>query len=199
MVILEFAANRPKTRINRHFFTAKRMGEFSKYQFSAINVKKKVAIRFRKFSKEISKSNTEALEAMLNFFDWNDLSPSDNLGVKNERTNKRINAVIAILKNIEKYQTKPTATMLQTLFEETTNLEKEGETYDFDTPDLVSENEELDYYRKEYFTIKENYSTLRHEMGQILSKIRYVRGNFGNGYFKVEMDRATLEELKEKV
>ncbi|MBS9462911.1 hypothetical protein KIM67_10845 [Flagellimonas sp. 389] len=175
------------------------MGEFSKYQFSAINVKKKVAIRFRKFSKEISKSNTEALEAMLNFFDWNDLSPSDNLGVKNERTNKRINAVIAILKNIEKYQTKPTATMLQTLFEETTNLEKEGETYDFDTPDLVSENEELDYYRKEYFTIKENYSTLRHEMGQILSKIRYVRGNFGNGYFKVEMDRATLEELKEKV
>jgi len=39
---------------------------------------------------------------MLNFFDWNDLSPTDSLGVKNERTNKRINALIAIVKNIEK-------------------------------------------------------------------------------------------------
>ena len=175
------------------------MGKFSKYNFSAINVKKKVAVRFREFSKEISKPNTEALEAMLNFFHWNDLSPNDNLGVKNERINKRINAVIAILKNIEKHQTKPTVAMLQTLFEETSNLEKEEETYDFETPSLITENEELDYYRKEYFTIKENYNTLKYDMENIINKIQYVRGNFGNGYFKVEMDKATLEELKKKL
>lgn len=175
------------------------MGEFSKYHFSAINVKKKVALRFRKFSKEISKSNTESLEAMLNFFDWNDLSPNDNLGVKNERTNKRINAVIAILKNIEKHQTKPTAGMIQTLFEETTKLEKEEESYAFETPRVITENEELDYYRKEYFSVKEKHQTLRQELESILHRIQYVRGNFGNGYFKIEMDKEILEELKKKI
>ena len=55
---------------------------------------------------------------MLHFFERNDLSPDDDLGINNNRTNKRINAVIAILKNIEKTQTKPTVAMLQSLFEQ---------------------------------------------------------------------------------
>ncbi len=175
------------------------MGDFSKYHFSAINVKKKVALRFRKFSKEISKSNTETLEAMLNFFHWNSLHPNDDLGVKNDGTKKRINALIAIVKNIEKHQTKPTAAMLQTLFEETTNLEKEEESFDFETPNLITENEELDYYRKEYFIVKENYIALQQNMQHILNKIQYVKSNFGSGYFKVEMDQTTLEALKKKI
>ena len=80
------------------------MTGYSKYSFSGINVKKDVAIKFRKFSKQISKSHTDALVAMLHFFERNDLSPDDDLGINNNRTNKRINAVIAILKNIEKTQ-----------------------------------------------------------------------------------------------
>ncbi|WP_246139866.1 BfmA/BtgA family mobilization protein [Flagellimonas hymeniacidonis] len=175
------------------------MEEFSKYDFSAINIKKKVAVRFRKFSKEISKSNTEALAAMLNFFDWNDLSPHDNLGVKNERTNKRINAVIAILKNIEKHQTKPMNAMLQTLFEETTNLEKEEESFGFETPLVTSENEELEYYREGYYNLKEKYHTLKLQMDDILSKVTYVKSNFGKGSFKLDIDITTLEELKKQL
>ncbi|WP_354680760.1 BfmA/BtgA family mobilization protein [Mariniflexile fucanivorans] len=51
------------------------MTEYSKYSFSGINVKKEVAIKFRKFSRQISVSHTHALEAMLHFFERNDLSP----------------------------------------------------------------------------------------------------------------------------
>jgi hypothetical protein len=99
-------------------YLQQKMTGYSKYSFSGINVKKDVAIKFRKFSKQISKSHTDALVAMLHFFERNDLSPDDDLGINNNRTNKRINAVIAILKNIEKTQTKPTVAMLQSLFEQ---------------------------------------------------------------------------------
>ncbi len=175
------------------------MEEFSKYNFSGINIKRDVALRFRKFSKQISKSNTETIEAMLNFFDWNDLSPNDNLGVKNERTNKRINAVIAILKNIEKHQTKPTTVMLQKLFEEVSNEEKEEEAYNFETPNLITENEELTYYRNRYYTNQENYNGLKHDIETMLKKTKHVKSNFGIGYFRLDITKEEFEQLKEKL
>ncbi|WP_132219313.1 BfmA/BtgA family mobilization protein [Mariniflexile fucanivorans] len=56
-------------------YLQQKMTEYSKYSFSGINVKKEVAIKFRKFSRQISVSHTHALEAMLHFFERNDLSP----------------------------------------------------------------------------------------------------------------------------
>ena len=175
------------------------MERFSKYSFSGINIKKGVASKFRKFSKQISKSNTEALEAMLNFFDWNDLSPHDDLGVKSDGTKKRINALIAIVKNIEKHQTKPTTAMLKKLFEEVANEESNEEEYNFETPALITENEELTYYRNEYFTSKENYNALKYDMEHILNKITYVKSNFGSGYLKLNIPNEEFENLKQKL
>ena len=60
------------------------------------------------------------LSQMLEFFEKHQLSPTDEIPnhlIKVEkRILKRINAVIAILKDIEKTQTKPTLGMLQALF-----------------------------------------------------------------------------------
>lgn len=166
--------------------------------FSTIRFKIKVANRFRKFSIQIARTHTEALEAILNFFDWNDLSPTDNLGIKNERTNKRINALIAIVKNIEKHQTKPTAAMLKTLFEETAHIEKE-EAYNFETPNLITENEELTYYRNAYHKNQEAYSTLKHEIENIFKKTRYVKGSFNAGYFRLDVTKEAFEQLKQNI
>ena len=80
-------------------------------------------MRFRNFSRLVSDSHTHTLERVMDFFEWNDLSPNDDLGINNNRTNKRINAVIAILKNIEKHQTLPTKAMLDTLFQVISNME----------------------------------------------------------------------------
>lgn len=172
------------------------MDGFSKYSFSGINIKKKVASRFRRFSKQISKSNTEALEAMLNFFDWNDLSPDDNLGQKSDGTKKRINALIAIVKNIEKHQTQPTTIMLQRLFEEAS---KEEEEYDFETPSLETEQEELTYYRDAYYESQRGFNTLKKEFEEVVQKITYIKNNFGTGYFRLQITKDEFEQLKQKL
>ncbi len=133
---------------------------------------------------------------MLNFFDWNDLSPDDNLGQKSDGTKKRINALIAIVKNIEKHQTQPTTIMLQRLFEEAS---KEEEEYDFETPNLATENEELTHYRNEYYKNQQKYNSLKDDFEDVLRKITYIKNNFGTGYFRLQMTKDELEQLKQKL
>jgi len=59
---------------------------------------------------------------MLEFFEHNEIAPTENLGPKMQTLEglikKRINGVIAILRDIEKTQTKPTAGMLMALLEQ---------------------------------------------------------------------------------
>ena len=89
--------------------------------FITIRIKRKTAKRFQKFSKTYFNSHSETMAAMLDFFLYNKISPKENLGPTGRRIEqtfkKRINAVIAIMRNIEKTQTKPTLAMLQSLFE----------------------------------------------------------------------------------
>jgi len=90
--------------------------------YSRIKFNVKTANRFRKFSEQISGSHSETLTIMLDFFDQNKISPNESLGpnMKSLENNlkRRINALIAIIRDIEKNQTKPTMAMLQALFEE---------------------------------------------------------------------------------
>ena len=89
--------------------------------FSNISVKTEVAKKFRTFSKSLAPTHSQALEIMISFFVENQISPKENCGPGFVRLEKnilnRINAVIAIIKDIEKNQTKPTLAMLQALFE----------------------------------------------------------------------------------
>lgn len=58
---------------------------------------------------------------MLDFFFYNEISPKENLGPTGRTIEakilKRINAAIAIIKDIEKNHDIPTTAMLQSLFE----------------------------------------------------------------------------------
>ncbi|MEM1336739.1 MAG: BfmA/BtgA family mobilization protein [Bacteroidota bacterium] len=89
--------------------------------FITIRFKRKTAKRFQEFSKMHFKTHTEAMEAILDFFFYNEISPKENLGPTGRTIEakllKRINAVIAIMRDVEKTQTKPTVAMLQSLFE----------------------------------------------------------------------------------
>src|SRR5690606_7950594 len=90
--------------------------------FITIRFKRKTAKRFREFSKTHFKTHTETMEAILDFFFYNEISPKEKLGPTGRTLEaslkKRINAIIAIMKNIEKHQTKPTVGMMQALFAE---------------------------------------------------------------------------------
>jgi len=95
---------------------------YEKERFESFKIKASVAKKFRKFSKGISKSQSMTLLLMLEFFEHNEIAPTENLGPKMQTLEglikKRINGVIAILKDIEKTQTKPTAGMLMALLEQ---------------------------------------------------------------------------------
>ena len=58
---------------------------------------------------------------MLDFFFYNEISPHERLGPTGRTIEasfkKRINAVIAIVRDMEKTQTKPTAAMIASLFQ----------------------------------------------------------------------------------
>jgi hypothetical protein len=89
--------------------------------FIGIRFKKETAKRFQEFSRTHFKSHTEALETMLDFFFYNEISPHERLGPTGRTIEasfkKRINAVIAIMRDMEKTQTKPTAAMIASLFQ----------------------------------------------------------------------------------
>ena len=89
--------------------------------FITIRFKRKTAKRFQEFSKKHFKTHTEAMENILDFFLYNEISPKEKLGPTGRTIEakllKRINAVIAIMRDVEKTQTKPTVAMIQSLFE----------------------------------------------------------------------------------
>ena len=96
--------------------------EYKKEQFETLKIKSSVAKKFRRFSRAMSKSQSISLLLMLEFFEDNGISPTESMGPKMQTLEnlikKRINGVIAILKDIEKGQTKPTVAMMQSLFQE---------------------------------------------------------------------------------
>jgi len=93
-----------------------------KERFTTISFKCSVAKKFRAFSKKMGASNSMTLLMMLAFFENNGISPNESMGphmmTLENLIKKRINGVIAIMKDIEKNQTKPTVAMMQSLFKE---------------------------------------------------------------------------------
>tara|TARA_Y100000815_G_scaffold266193_1_gene284109 strand:- start:851 stop:1063 length:213 start_codon:yes stop_codon:yes gene_type:complete len=48
--------------------------------FISIRIKRKTAKKFQEFSKKNFKTHSETMEAMLNFFEYNGVSPKEELG-----------------------------------------------------------------------------------------------------------------------
>lgn len=105
---------------------------FQKERFETLKVKASVALKFRRFCKSMSKSQSMTLLLMLEFFENNGISPMETLGPRMESLEHRIsiliknrmNGMIAIMKDIEKHQTKPTFAMIQSLFAEIESVKK---------------------------------------------------------------------------
>jgi hypothetical protein len=188
--------------------------QYQKYRFSAISIKKAVADRFRKFAHELSLSNTETLEAMLNFFSYNNLLPSDDLGIKSDTTRKRINALIAIVRNIEKQQTLPTKAMLDTLFQEITQVQQDEEEEDFFEgfneggseggnfdPDSgknkeLTRDDQLLYYQNRYIEMQQELSHYKNLFIQLSGQLRYTKNTFGKDFYKLEISPEEFEKLR---
>jgi len=95
--------------------------DYEKERFESLSIKAPVAKKFKRYCKGISKYQSMALLLMLEFFENNGISPEESIGphiqTLENLIKKRINGMIAIIRDIEKNQTKPTVAMLHTLFE----------------------------------------------------------------------------------
>ncbi|WP_339729936.1 BfmA/BtgA family mobilization protein [Maribacter stanieri] len=125
--------------------------EFKNEPFLTLKMKRSVVKRFRRFCRVTGTSQSLGMSDMLDFFERHKVLPKDeipnHLVQMEKRLLKRINAVIAIMKDMEKTQTKPTVGMLEALF--TVNEKKE------DTPRFVEKKqnnrtleEELEHWKK---------------------------------------------------
>ena len=177
---------------------------YEKERFESLSIKASVAKRFRSYCRTNSKSQSMTLRHMVDFFEINGISPEDHLGdtiaTLKGQIIKRSNAVIAIIKNIEKIHHKPTTAILQSLFEETASIEKEAaEAFDFGTPKLITENEELEYYKNAYYKTQETHSQMKQDIRELLKKVNYVKNNFGIGHYRLNVTKEAFEAFKQKL
>ena len=172
--------------------------------FKTVRLKKKILSRFKSFSKKISPTYSKTLELMMNFFEWHGFSPSErfekSLGKELVKNRKRTEAAIAIIREIEKSQTKPTTAMLELLFQaDPTDTESSEDFVEFEQEALITENEELDYYRNRYQSIQMHYHNVKDDLEKIIEKTTYVRGGFGGGYLKLELTKEEFENFKQRL
>ncbi len=180
-----------------------------KTRFSRINFRTDTVDRFRSFSKMYGKTHSETLEGMLDFFQKYQLSPFQNFGatMHGMETNikKRINGMIAILKDIEKSQTKPTNAMLQLLFEQTAPKEKQPELLLEETTDV--EDEETMFGPPGAIRLREDRNSLERDLertrerfeNSLFTRIKIVRPAFGKEKLHLEMTVAEYRKLREQL
>lgn len=173
-------------------------------KFYTIRFKRTTAKRFKAFSKKVSKSYSLTMDLIIDFFEWHGFLPSErferSLGRELIKNRKRTEAAIAIIRDIEKSQTKPTNAMLQLLFQESDGQnETKEERFDFGQQELMTENEELNHYRRRYEEVQHLYFATTIDLKNLVDNTSYVKGSFGGGYFKLEITKEEFQNYKQKL
>lgn len=203
-----FGAKQPKTpiKIEKVWRKMEVKGKYN-YEYSNVNFKISVAKRFRSFSKKIAKSHSESLNIIIDFFEWHGFLPSNRFpkSIVQEiiKNRKRTDATIAIIKSIEKDQTKPTNAMLLSLFEENSNQVEE-------VPQLVERKfledapeekhtEQTTVPKIRYKRLEDRMNSVQQDFKDVLDKVKTVKSNFGKNYLKLNISENELEKLKRKL
>ncbi len=209
------AAQPPKTGPNlrqKEYYELEMESKIS--TFSNIRFKKPITVRFQSFSRMYFKTHSEALAGMLDFFKYNELSPYDRLGLrmglvidylKELKTffNKRNNATIAIIRDMEKHGVLPTKAMMELLFEGGPKARSEAEEDgDFQFPELDKVDFDAEFQlideRKLRRDAELQLAKAQERFGElVLKKIKVVRPGLGRPKLQLEISLEEYEELKE--
>lgn len=176
--------------------------------FGTIRLHHRTIKRFKGFSRKFSKSYSESLEAVMDFFEWHGIQPSkrfaDQINKEEQKTRKRVEAVIAIIRNIEKTQTLPTNIMLEALFgkHEIVRERKEPKLVETKFEKLTREEwnkKENKVSRIKYDRLKEKHITNLERMIATLNKVEKIKPRFGKPYLKLEVSPMELAKLKRQL
>lgn len=177
-------------------------------RFGTIRLHHRTIKRFRRFSKKITKPYSETLESVMDFFEWHGISPLSKFPKRvdedGEKTRKRINALIAIVKDIEKTQTLPTNEMLLAIFGQHEIVKKRKQPIREEKKFRRLTKEEWNklegMIEKERFNqMMEKHKREKEEVLQYLLKVKLVKPRFGSSYWSIDTDANELSLLKNKM
>ncbi|MBD0780121.1 hypothetical protein HPE56_20170 [Maribacter sp. ANRC-HE7] len=178
-----------------------------KSTFSAVSINRITAERFRVYSKTVSKSHSETIDTIIDFFEKTKITPRNEVMISFIKFQNymigRFDYIEVLLRTMEREQIKPTHEILKNLFEG--NSLKENKQ-----PLLIEKGLEKltreEWYREEGTVSFDKYHKLIQAKGndlrkfrEVLSKIEKVDPTFGKSYFKIEIDEAELEALKREL
>lgn len=169
--------------------------------YVTLKIKSKTADEFREFSRNLGKRQTDSLQLMLDFFHINSLSPLDDLGPNfttlEKRIRMRINSVIAIIRDIEKNQTKPILAMIQLLFQQTP-AKQEVLVEKSPTTKARHNSKELELQKRNQLLQKKLFHS-REILSTILERVAFSRSSFGKVQLRLLMTQNEYEEIKKKL
>jgi hypothetical protein len=175
--------------------------KLKKERFESLSIKTSVVKKFRRYCKIISQSQSMTLLLMLEFFKDNGLSPKESIGphiqTLENLIKKRMNGMIAIMRDIEKTQTKPTTAMLELLFTQKL-IDEEPEMIEKKFSNTTSEKKEIDItvpkirYERLHFKL----TSIKEDFEYVLKNVKAIKNNFGKSYFKLELTEEELIKFK---
>ena len=188
---------------------------YEKETFAGLRIKISVALKFRSFSKRQGKSHSMTLLAMVEFFEHNGISPDERMhetiASLKYLIKHRFNAMVAIMRSIEKEQTLPTVSMIQALFEqELASDEEEGWDTDFDFIEqqlteakAPSEPEPFDgevtVPKIRYDRLLEEMEELKEDFAYVLDHVSVYHNRFGKDHLKLDLNPEAIEKYRTKL
>ncbi|WP_108424421.1 BfmA/BtgA family mobilization protein [Flagellimonas amoyensis] len=187
---------------------------YEKEPFRTVCIKVTVLQKFKGFSKRQGKSHSMTLLAMVEFFEHNGISPNERMyetiASLKYLIKRRFNAMVAIMRSIEKEQTLPTVSMIQALFEQ--ELASDGEAWDNDfdfieqqltetkkPTDMEPYDAEVTVPKIRYDRLEERYEELRADFAYVLDHVSLFHNRFGKDHLKLDLNAGALEKYRTKL
>ncbi len=171
--------------------------------YKTVRIKRKTLTRFKRFSKKVSKSYSLTLEIVMNFFEWHGFLPTDKFGksmveeiMKNR---KRTEATIAILRDIEKNQTKPTNAMLFSLFQENTSKDETKLLEVKKVKEPLPPSGGTTVPKIQYDKVDQKLKNITNEFIDLLDKVKVSKSSFGKTFLKLEITEAEFVKIKRNI
>ncbi|SDQ90129.1 BfmA/BtgA family mobilization protein [Flagellimonas zhangzhouensis] len=184
-------------------------------RFKSLSIKEPVLLKFRRFSKLFGKSQSMTLLAMMEFFERHGISPDQHFGETIASMKlfikRRFNAMVAIMRSIEKEQTLPTVSMMQALFQQELEPE-EGEEWEGDfeffekqlteintptNPELL--DKETTVPKIVHERLKEQLEDLKEDFGHVLKNVSVTKNRFGKDHLKLDLKPGAIEQYRTKL
>ena len=155
------------------------------------------------------------LLAMVEFFEHNGISPDERMhetiASLKYLIKRRFNAMVAIMRSIEKEQTLPTGSMIQALFEQ--ELASDGEEgwdtdFDFIEQQLTEARSpaepetfdgEVTVPKIRYDRLMEQLQELKEDFAYVLDHVSLYHNRFGKDHLKLDLNPEAIEKYRTKL